>query len=635
MRRSNLPPVFIGMFGLLIVTAVSVGLLLWNGLTGDNGQDGSPIQELATGKMTEPVFLQSHVSGPSEAVQLELAHVDPSVDGWDTEAFSERASKQLKQLASAIRGWQHSNDAPSFQKLLHEDFSCGALKPASLKNVFKDPQLTISRWEPGGSSQQNGGIHRQYEGFQLAMKSLLAPWRKATGSIRSSFKILSVEVRDDEFRTTLQTQLAGPTADGFAQQDAIWICSWHHPSPNAPPLIRTIAVEQFEEVLRTGESRPLLQDCTAAVLGNSSTFREQFEHGIDYWRDRLDWRLGLDVLGPHGLAIGDVNGDGLDDLFVCEPGGLPNRLFVQNADGTATDVSGTAGIDWLEPAASSLFVDMDNDGDQDLLFTSGRFFISCENKGDATFQLQTVQTMPGIARSMAAADFNLDGKLDVYVCCYFYRQNAIDGVGMAVPMPYHDANNAPPNVLFENLGDWQFKNVTSDVGLDNNNRRFSFAASWEDYDNDGDLDLYVANDFGRNNLFRNDGGRFVDVAALMGVEDVASGMSVSWGDYNRDGHMDLYVGNMFSSAGNRVMHQHQFRPNTDQVDKHVYRRFARGNTLFENNGDGTFRDVSLETGVNMGRWAWGSLFADLNNDGWEDILVGNGMVTSKEDSGDL
>jgi hypothetical protein len=189
--------------------------------------------------------------------------------------------------------------------------------------------------------------------------------------------------------------------------------------------------------------------------------------------------------------------------------------------------------------------------------------------------------------------------------------------------------------LFENLGDWQFKNITTDVGLDNNNRRFSFAASWEDYDNDGDLDLYVANDFGRNNLFRNDGGRFVDIAASTGVEDVASGMSVSWGDYNRDGHMDLYVGNMFSSAGNRVMHQHQFRPNTDQVDKHVYRRFARGNTLFENNGDGTFRDVSLETGANMGRWAWGSLFADLNNDGWEDILIGNGMVTSTEDPGDL
>ena len=74
------------------------------------------------------------------------------------------------------------------------------------------------------------------------------------------------------------------------------------------------------------------------------------------------------------------------------------------------------------------------------------------------------------------------------------------------------------------------------------------------------LDLYVANDFGRNNLYRNDGGRFVDVAGQAGVEDMASGMSASWGDYNQDGHMDLYVGNMFSSAGNRIAYQQRFKP---------------------------------------------------------------------------
>ncbi len=84
------------------------------------------------------------------------------------------------------------------------------------------------------------------------------------------------------------------------------------------------------------------------------------------------------------------------------------------------------------------------------------------------------------------------------------------------------------------------------------------AASWEDYDQDGDLDLYVANDFGRNNLYRNDDGQFVDVAAEAGVEDISAGMSVSWGDYNNDGQADLYVGNMFSSAGNRVTYQRQF-----------------------------------------------------------------------------
>ena len=152
-------------------------------------------------------------------------------------------------------------------------------------------------------------------------------------------------------------------------------------------------------------------------------------------------------------------------------------------------------------------------------------------------------------------------------------------------------------------------------------------------DRDGDPDLYVANDFGRNNLYRNDGGRFRDVAAEMGVEDMSAGMGVTWGDFNNDGAADLYVSNMFSSAGNRIAYQRQFRNGPVEANA-PFQRHARGNTLFENTGDGTFKDVSIEAGVTMGRWAWGSHFADLNNDGWEDLYVANGFFTT-EDTGDL
>ena len=126
-------------------------------------------------------------------------------------------------------------------------------------------------------------------------------------------------------------------------------------------------------------------------------------------------------------------------------------------------------------------------------------------------------------------------------------------------MPYHDANNGVRNYLLENHGSWEFRDVTAQVGLEQNNRRFSYAASWEDFDNDGDPDLYVANDFGRNNLYRNDSGRFVDVAGQAGVEDISAGMSVTWGDYNQDGLLDIYISNMFSSAGNRITYQRQFK----------------------------------------------------------------------------
>ena len=156
--------------------------------------------------------------------------------------------------------------------------------------------------------------------------------------------------------------------------------------------------------------------------------------------------------------------------------------------------------------------------------------------------------------------------------------------------------------MLRNDGDMTVTDITRESGLDMNNTRFSLAAAWEDYDNDGDADLYVANDFGRNNLYRNEGGKFTDVAAEAGVEDGAFGMAVSWGDYNHDGLMDIYVANMFSAAGNRVTYQRRFKPQATGEAKSRLQHTARGNTLFENRGDGTFRDVSGDAGA---PWAAG------------------------------
>ena len=170
--------------------------------------------------------------------------------------------------------------------------------------------------------------------------------------------------------------------------------------------------------------------------------------------------------------------------------------------------------------------------------------------------------------------------------------------------------------------------------MDVNNRRFSFAASWEDYDNDGDQDLYVANDYGRNCLYRNDGGAFTEIAAELRLEDTSSGMSVTWSDFNLDGQMDVYTSNMFSSAGNRITYQKQFKPGLPGDIREQFQHLAIGNSLFEGVAGSAFRDVGVQAGVNMGRWAWGSKFVDFNNDGWDDILVANGFI-SADDTGDL
>ena len=94
--------------------------------------------------------------------------------------------------------------------------------------------------------------------------------------------------------------------------------------------------------------------------------------------------------------------------------------------------------------------------------------------------------------------------------------------------------------------------------------------------------------------------------------------------------MDVYIANMFSAAGNRVAYQPEFRRGSSSDARSQMQYIAKGNTLFENNGDGTFRDVSVEAGVTMGRWGWASLFADINNDSWDDLVLANGYFTGSE-----
>jgi hypothetical protein len=106
-------------------------------------------------------------------------------------------------------------------------------------------------------------------------------------------------------------------------------------------------------------------------------------------------------------------------------------------------------------------------------------------------------------------------------------------------------------------------------------------------------------------------------------------MGVTFGDYDNDGWSDLYVSNMFSSAGGRIAYQPHFQADAAESVRALYRRHARGNSLFRNRGDGTFEDVTETARVGMGRWAWGGLFVDLNLDGWPDLVSPNGFVTEE------
>lgn len=523
---------------------------------------------------------------------------------WESERLSDQASGLLKKL---VRG--------EAEEAYDDAFRGMAPVPENLKRVEATGPVG-ELWESGGESQLLG-----QEDFELVLAGGLA------GELH--LKVTGIEVEESLVRTKVFVE--HETRD--RQATSKWNCDWRLEEGGQLRLAR-LEVADYREL--RGRTKPVFLDVTPVVLGKTVQYQSQVQRGIADWAREISTFSDFALTGHHGIAVGDVDGDGRDDVFVCDAGGLPNRLYRQRADGTAEDISAWAGLDWYEDSRSALFVDLDNDDDQDLVVATIGMVAFAENDGTGRFTLRGGFPGAQYPFSMCASDYDLDGDVDIYVCLYGKGDNAGGARGFEAlsPVPFEDARNGGRNVLLENLGSFAFADVTDDVGLGENNDRWSFAAAWEDYDRDGDSDLYVANDFGKNTFYRNEGGRFVEVANELGVEDVAAGMSVSWGDYNRDGRFDLYVGNMFSSAGGRITNQENFARGRGEESIAGLRRMAKGNSLFAGGDDG-FSELSEPAGAAMGRWSWSSGFVDIDNDGWEDLVVTNGYLTGWEAEEDL
>ncbi len=395
---------------------------------------------------------------------------------------------------------------------------------------------------------------------------------------------------------------------------------------------RLQAFSAVEEHVASADESYFL-DVTAAAFENVKSFHEQLYRGVPYWRARLDPATGIDIYGSNGVAAGDIDGDGVDEIYVCQPGGLPNRLYKFAADGTLSDITEASGVGILDDTSAALFLDLRNVGRQDLvvLRSDGPLLFINEGKQFAlrTDAFRFASSAAGAFTGMAAADFDRDGKLDLYLCCYVYFRSEAQ---YTYAVPYHDAQNGPPNFLFRNAlnadGTGYFSDCTAETGINENNNRFSFAPAWCDFNDDGWPDLYVANDFGRKNLYVNKQGRFHDAAEESGVEDVGPGMSACWFDYDRDGKADLYVANMWTAAGQRVVQDKNFLPGHGRAEEQAYERHTKGNSLFRNRGDGTFEETTLPQHAEFGRWAWSSGGHDLDNDGEPEIFVTCGMLTN-------
>jgi hypothetical protein len=351
-----------------------------------------------------------------------------------------------------------------------------------------------------------------------------------------------------------------------------------------------------------------LQDATAAA-------------GIRFVHHRPTFDPKIANVEPHvaglgaAVAVGDFDADGWPDLYFTNSRfGEPNALYHNRHDGTFEDVASAAAVADLNRSGEgvsmgSIWGDIDNDGREDLLVYRYGYLSLFRNVDGKRFE--DITQSAGLHRWVNSngaiwLDYDRDGLLDLYVTAYF--RSDIDLWKLATTRIMHDsfefATNGGRNLLFRNVGGGRFEDVTDRMGV--GSTRWTLAAASADFDEDGWPDIYLANDYGPEELYLNDHGRrFVLTTAGLASES-KSGMSVALGDVFNRGHLDAFVTNI-SERG------YLFQNNNLRLNRLTDAR------RFVNVAEGEVADAG---------WAWGAQFGDLNNDGMNELFVANGFISA-------
>jgi hypothetical protein len=339
------------------------------------------------------------------------------------------------------------------------------------------------------------------------------------------------------------------------------------------------------------------------------------DSGVSFRHVSSDWlarfrRYGFTApsFSGGGVSAGHLNGDDWVDMVVC--GGAGCAVFFNQGDGTFSDVSDRTGLSVDGEARMSVLADFDNDGLTDVFITyardTNRMF---RNLGDGRFEDVTsgsgLEQTGDISGPAVAFDYDNDGILDIYVGNF---GNYLQGES---PFSPNNSTNGMPNRLYHGLGGFRFQDVSQSAGIGNTG--WSQALSHFDYDQDGDQDLYIANDFGPNDLLVNNGdGTFSSGGIASGTDDPFHGMNVGFADLNQDRFADIFVTNIWFWIPARKELGETNSLYLSEVD-------AAGEVRFQRLDDPEL--LQHDTG-----WSWGSVFLDADNDGDDDLYVANGFT---------
>ena len=549
-----------------------------------------------------------------------LRLVPPGSDNYPTEKYAFEIESQLRQWSESLK--TSARDLSPLAKSLDASIQAGLLVPSKEVPLRSGYGIDIvrRRFDAAPTSGREPFLESVQAWLGMIARVATAEFEiYALEEIGSSPLTVAADIRYDIAATRPD--------DRWEERVGSWHTEW---SRLDSAVWKARRWQTGEETLSIGRET-IFVDVSSQAIGHSPSYKNQLLHGVDYWRTVLDNACAIDLYNNTGVAAGDFDNDGFDDFYVCQPAGLPNRLYRNRGDGTFEDVTERSGVGVLDNTACALFADFENKGLQDLLVVCGTGPLLFLNQGNGSFSLKrdafTFARPPqGSFTHAALADYDRDGRLDIYFCTYMYYLGLDQ---YHYPVPYYDARNGPPNCLLHNEGNATFVETTEAAGLNADNNRYSFACAWGDSNNNGLPDLFVANDFGSSQLYRNNGdATFTVVSEAAHVEDVGAGMSCCWCDYDNSGHQSVYVPSMWEAAGQRVSQQKQFHEDAPQRIRALYQRHARGNALYRNLGDGTFRNLGHEAGVEMGRWSWCSDFCDFDHDGFSDLYVANGYISA-------
>ena len=347
----------------------------------------------------------------------------------------------------------------------------------------------------------------------------------------------------------------------------------------------------------------------------------EFRHHTHEFKGTSGDVLRMFTSGGASVAVGDFDNDGFDDLFVTDSAeGTTNRLYRNNGNMTFTNVTDKTGVgggnDPLSIVADAIWFDYDNDGWRDLLVARFGTPILYHNEKNGAFT--NVSARSGLNKfgntiAVMAFDYDNDGRLDLMFGNYFKPQNLLEPASIqkdphVLPNDLDNAVNGGGVTLWHAVANGRWEEVTEKAGF-GKHTGWTLDVGHGDLNNDGLQDVYLACDYGTDRIFFNNGdGTFRDATEKSLGFDTRKGMNVDIGDYDNDGWLDVYVTNI-----------------TDEYMKEC-------NMLWHNNHDGTFTDLSRETGTCETLWGWAAKFGDYDNDGLLDIFVVNGLRSAGPDN---